>query len=84
MKISENKLKKIVRESIDNVMGESVDENAIIDKIGVEVEPLYKTLVKLSYIYEEYANKNSFLGSVVKDVIEAKDRLEHLIYIVKH
>ena len=84
--ITESDLKRIVKESVEKILTEAapVDENALIDKIGMEVEPLYKKLAGLKFVYESYAGNQGFLGSVVKDLVDATNRLEHLIYIVNH
>ena len=85
IKITENDLKEIVKESVEKILTEAdFNENALIDKIGMEVEPIYKKLVGLKYIYEGYAANQGFLGSVAKDLVEATNRLEHLIYLVNH
>ena len=82
LKLNESKLKEIVKNAVSSILKEQEDPNAIIDEIGAKVEPLYQQLVKLNYIYSGY--KGGFLGSVVEDLKQAKERLEHLMYIVNH
>jgi len=82
IKITESELKEIVKDAVSSILKEQEDPNAIIDEIGAKVEPLYKEIARLCYIYEHY--QGGFLGSIVKDLKVASECLEHLMYIVNH
>ena len=83
IKINESDIHAIVEDAVKSIIKEN-DSNMLIDKIGSDVEPIYRQLVKLKFIYNDYASKGSFLGSVIADLTEACNRLEHLMYIVNH
>jgi len=83
VKLTEGQLKEIVKNAVSSILKEQEDPNAIIDEIGAKVEPLYKELATLNYLYQGYTAAG-FLGSVVADLKAATERLGHLMYIVNH
>jgi len=55
IKLTEEDLQKIIKESVKGILKEDANkDNAVIDAIGEQIEPMYSTMMKLQLTYGRY------------------------------
>ena len=68
IKLTEEDLQKIVKESVKGVLKEDFNkDNAVIDAIGKQIEPMHQTMMKLQLTYGRYLDQ--YLANPNKDVV---------------
>jgi len=97
IRLTEEDLQKIVKESVKSILKESDfdNDNAVIDAIGEQIEPMHKTMMKLQLTYGRYLdqylanpNKNvvgyNFMGRFAKAFENALNSLNTMYMIYNH
>lgn len=93
IKLTERDLHKIIKESTTKILQENYkDDNAVIDAIGEQIEPMYSTMMKLNLTYGRYLEQYiqnphqnvNFMGRFAKAFNDTVNGLKIMDMIYNH